>query len=57
MRVLVLAIFGLGLAKESSGSPTVLVTGATGRTGALLYSWLKEQKVAESGRGPSGAAS
>ena len=38
MRVLVLAIFGLGLAKESSGSPTVLVTGATGRTGALLYS-------------------
>merc|ERR1719201_3260319 len=43
MVAFLLAVAGLGLA--TAESPTVLVTGATGRTGALLYSWLKENHV------------
>jgi hypothetical protein len=45
MRAFYLAIFGLARAKEAAETPTVLVTGATGKTGALLYAWLKEKHV------------
>ena len=44
MVALYLSIVALAAA-ESPGNPTVLVTGATGRTGALLYSWLKAKNI------------
>jgi uncharacterized protein YbjT (DUF2867 family) len=38
-------IIGFGLAVAAAGSPIVLVTGATGRTGSLVYTLLKEKGV------------
>jgi|EP00927_Polykrikos_kofoidii_P029081 nucleoside-diphosphate-sugar epimerase len=38
-------IIGVGLAVAAAGSPVVLVTGATGRTGSLVYTLLKKRGV------------